>query len=428
MRGEFQVWKAKDGCENVMADILGTKRTSEEVIFINAKTCVRKYEVNQFAYAVKSQEVGIIDMEALDRLLEQVEKTKKPEVLDEYSEDISAKELSLKVSEVKDRIKNLISSYEEYSFAIQLVIIEQYRKMYIRKNNLVVRGVKHLYEMFIEMELSEGSCLKRYISGKLAELDVIELISKVSMNIEEMIEHSKLPVLNVQKGVTKCILNSKTTGILIHEIIGHLMESDNMVDRKYYELGEVINDNGVSVIDVATSLEGVTPPYQHIFDDVGNLARNVTLVKNGIIWDCLGDARIGRTGNFRVTKSGKLNVRMNNVVVLGHTNTPIITNMEGLSIRETGYAWVTKSGEFEIEVLEATIKMGGTKYKTPPLYIRGDAKAAFESMILLDNKKPRCDLTRCSKDGEDIIVGSGGVPSIVTVSIYEKSILYSLLG
>jgi TldD protein len=101
--------------------------------------------------------------------------------------------------------------------------------------------------------------------------------------------NDNLSLKNMPPGKYEAILDPQTTGALIHELLGHLLEADLLYDYPSYlenkvAIGKRISVDQLSVIDDPT-LEERAGSYT--YDDEGNRAKKVHLVTNGEITEML---------------------------------------------------------------------------------------------------------------------------------------------
>ncbi len=106
-------------------------------------------------------------------------------------------------------------------------------------------------------------------------------------------------------GEMPVILAAGTSGILLHEAIGHSLEADfNRDGKSVYadKLNERVADSAVSIVD-----QGTLPNERGAlnYDDEGNACGRTTLVDNGVLRSYLHDVESARQYGVTVTGSGR---------------------------------------------------------------------------------------------------------------------------
>lgn len=88
-----------------------------------------------------------------------------------------------------------------------------------------------------------------------------------------------------EAGFKECVLDSELAGILAHEAIGHTAEADFVLSGSAAAdyLGEEAASPLVTLVDFAHTANGRTCPVPVHVDDEGTEARDVTLIKNGVL-------------------------------------------------------------------------------------------------------------------------------------------------
>ncbi|MDG0874595.1 TldD/PmbA family protein [Paenibacillus thiaminolyticus] len=87
-------------------------------------------------------------------------------------------------------------------------------------------------------------------------------------------------------GNVTVVLDPQITGLFIHEVLGHLLEADNrrLGNRDWLEIGRRVAPDFITVVD-NPNLKGEYGSYK--IDDEGIQAREVHLLKNGVLYGML---------------------------------------------------------------------------------------------------------------------------------------------
>jgi len=106
-------------------------------------------------------------------------------------------------------------------------------------------------------------------------------------------------------GEMPVILSAGTSGVLLHEAVGHALEADfNRSGKSAYadRMGERVASAGVSIID-----QGDMPNERGAlnYDDEGNVCGRTTLVENGVLRSYLHDGLSARQYGVDATGSGR---------------------------------------------------------------------------------------------------------------------------
>lgn len=228
-----------------------------------------------------------------------------------------------------------------------------------------------------------------------------------------------VPVVPGNKDI---ILSCRMTGLLVHEAIGHTAEADNIYSGSVAGklLGKKICGEDINITDFANHYNGkelVVPIY---YDDEGNEARDVEIVKAGVFNDIMTDnytaEQFGRTpsGNARAAcYHDQPLVRMRNTAMLPGTKEidRIVESVEdGYFIVDGVSGQSDLSGTF-IMVPSAVyeIKNGKIGKAVEPCRITGNCFDVLKSVSDISN---RFDwyVGICAKEQE--VVVSSGAPDI----------------
>lgn len=216
-------------------------------------------------------------------------------------------------------------------------------------------------------------------------------------------------------GVMPVVLGSEAGGTMIHEAVGHGLESDLALQNlSVYsgKLGSVVASPLITVIDDATL------PYRRgsfFFDDEGTPAQKTVLVNDGVLksymYDRIGAMKAGcaSTGNGRRESYQHRPIpRMTNTMIAPGKDDPasIIKSLEtGLFVRKMGGGQVnTVNGDFVFEVTEGYLIEKG-KLGEP---VRGATLTGNGPEILMKIDMVGTDLGfgigTCGKDAQGVPV------------------------
>ena len=232
-------------------------------------------------------------------------------------------------------------------------------------------------------------------------------------------KQDSVPVVPGNKDI---ILSCRMTGLLVHEAIGHTAEADNIYSGSVAGklLGKKICGEDINITDFANHYDGkelVVPIY---YDDEGNEARDVEIVKAGVFNDIMTDSYTAK--QYNRTPSGNARaacyhdqplVRMRNTAMLPGTKEidRIVESVEdGYFIVDGVSGQSDLSGTF-IMVPSAVyeIKNGKIGKAVEPCRITGNCFDVLKSVSDISN---RFDwyVGICAKEQE--VVVSSGAPDI----------------
>lgn len=225
------------------------------------------------------------------------------------------------------------------------------------------------------------------------------------------------------------VLTDGTSGVLIHELIGHLLEGDvicsgrsPLVDRG----GEPIGPPTLSVTDDPTRFD---LPGAFSADDEGASARPIDLLREGVVRGLLCDrfsaealgaeAGRGRRASWTQTPVS----RMSNLIVTPGTESPDSLEHDvrhGLVVTRLGGASVDpKAGTVALRVEQGwELRHGRRRRALGPMHLGGDLFSILQSIDPTLGNDPTSDwrLGWCLKDGHPIPTGSLS-PSILVRSM-----------
>lgn len=211
------------------------------------------------------------------------------------------------------------------------------------------------------------------------------------------------------------VLAGEAGGTMVHEACGHGLEAD-LVQKEVSvyadQRGEEVASRAVTVVDDAT-LPGRYGSYA--FDDEGVAAREVTLIKDGVLTDYLYDILTSRKDGCPSNGHGRRESyqhkpipRMGNTFIAPGKDVPedIIRDVrDGLLVRKMGGGQVnTATGDFVFEVAEGYLITDG---EVGPL-VRGATLTGNGPEVLRKVERVGRDLGftigTCGKDGQGVPV------------------------
>ncbi len=233
----------------------------------------------------------------------------------------------------------------------------------------------------------------------------------------------KMDAVFAKPGTYDCILDSKLSGILSHEAIGHTTEADFVLNGSIAAdyLDKEVASPIVSLIDIAHTWNDKTCPIPVYIDDEGTKAEDCIIIDNGILRNYMNNKetaqRLGMrlTGNARgYSFSDEPLVRMRNTMIVPGNSK--LSDM--ISSIENGYYLVNPSNgqadatsEFMFGVtLGYEIKNGQIGKAIKETTISGVAFNMLKTISMISDDISWSNMGMCGKK-QMIPVGMGG-PSI----------------
>ncbi|MFR5713515.1 MAG: TldD/PmbA family protein [Clostridium sp.] len=229
------------------------------------------------------------------------------------------------------------------------------------------------HNQIITYPISLGSAINSNFLDDFKELIIKPIKRMIQVPVTETISASKYTV----------ILEPLVSGILIHEVLGHLLEADTFFENqnllRELKLGTKIASSGLTVIDDPT-VEGLRGSYY--FDDEGVESKKTILVENGYLKSYLHSKDSAKVMNAKLTGNARaLNyrffpiIRMSNIFVK-EGDMPFIEMIRkmknGLFIRGLKGANVNLK-KFTIVPLEAYVVNDGKIIgRCPDIYLKGE--------------------------------------------------------
>lgn len=216
------------------------------------------------------------------------------------------------------------------------------------------------------------------------------------------------------------VINKGWGGVLIHEAVGHGLESDfNRRGSSVYtgKIGQKVASESVTIIDDGTLPNGRGSLN---FDDEGTPAQKNILIENGILRNYLYDIYNSRLMNAALTGNGRREnftqlpmPRMTNTYIArgNDDSKDIIRSVKnGLFAQTLGGGQVDiTSGNFVFEVQEGYwIEDGEITYPVHGANLIGNGPEILNKVVAVGNDLAiETGLGTCGKEGQNIPVGVG---------------------
>jgi TldD protein len=229
-------------------------------------------------------------------------------------------------------------------------------------------------------------------------------------------------------GTMPVVVSCSAGGTMIHEAVGHGLESDHMLKgMSVYsnKLGKAVASNMINVSDDPT-LEHRRGSYS--FDDEGTRARRNLLIEEGILRSCMNDLKSALKSGTEPSGNGRRESythppvpRMSNTCILpGHTDPEEILRAtpEGMLVVKMGGGQVnTVTGDFVFEVSEGYMIRDGRKADP----VKGATLIGNGPKVLMDIDMVGSDwgfgIGTCGKEGQGVPVADAQptlrIPQIV---------------
>ena len=235
-----------------------------------------------------------------------------------------------------------------------------------------------------------------------------------------------------EAGVKEVILDSKISGILAHEAIGHTTEADfvksGSVARDY--LNKRVATELVNLVDFAAEYENKPCPVPIYIDDEGTKAEDVVIIQDGILKNYMHNKELALgfntkpTGNARAYAfSDEPLVRMRNTAFLPgeHTLEEMIASIEdGYYLIETNNGQADTTSEFMFGVTFGyEIKNGKLGRPIKETTISGVAFDVLKTVSMVSNEMYWAIGGMCGKK-QNIPVSFGGPAIKCQVNIGGK--------
>ena len=218
--------------------------------------------------------------------------------------------------------------------------------------------------------------------------------------IEKLYGHlmDKADGVYAEAGTKTVILGGMMGGMLAHEAVGHTVEADLVMGGSVAgpNLGKRVASDLVTLVDYAHTAFGKEAPLPVFLDDEGIVARDVTLIENGILKGYMNNretaVRFGMEpcGNARAWEfTDEPLIRMRNTAVLPGTSTleeMIASIDDGYYLIDSGNGQADLTGEFMFGVtLGYEIKNGKLGHALLDTTVSGIAFEMLKSVDMVSN-------------------------------------------
>ena len=224
-------------------------------------------------------------------------------------------------------------------------------------------------------------------------------------------------------GAREVVMDSKLAGILAHEAIGHTTEADLVLGGSVAAsfLGKQAASEIVTMVDFANTALGEDAPQPIFVDDEGTIARDVTIIEDGVLKAYMHNRETALyfghepTGNARAyLYSDEPLVRMRNTAILpgdDKLEDMIASIDDGYYLTQTGNGQADLTSEFMFSVnMGYEIKKGKLGRAIRDTTISGVAFDLLRTVSMLSDEMTWSSSGMCGKK-QPMPVGMGG-PSV----------------
>lgn len=218
------------------------------------------------------------------------------------------------ISPIFIKILNIIKSYVESLNNLKVTVIIQYtfdssKRYLLSKNNnmyenksIIIISMKYIMDNNVISVQSYTSTIIKFNLNKF-----IKFLKSEYSTIIELIQYKET---KTQYNINHLYFSPFSSSILVHEIFGHLFEIDNFENLRLNK-SEIKIPKFISVIDCPKiCLSGYC-----MFDDYGNKLSNLTVIKNGIILNLIGE-HLKNTNSTRIRAGESLCIpRCTNTII-----------------------------------------------------------------------------------------------------------------
>lgn len=235
----------------------------------------------------------------------------------------------------------------------------------------------------------------------------------------------KMRAIKAPVGEMPVVLGNGWTGILLHEAVGHALESDSVRKKtsSFCNLfGETVASKNITIVDDGT-IEHKRGSIN--IDDEGSASQRNVLIENGTLVGCMQDRQNAKLMNANITGNGRRESyetpplpRMTNTFMLPENNTfdEIVSSVKNGIFAKTfsdGQVDVA-SGKFVFSSSEAYLIENG-KITTPikGAMLIGDGPSILKKISMIGNDFALdTGVGTCGKDSQWVPVGVGQ-PSVL---------------
>jgi len=308
---------------------------------------------------------------------------------------------------------------------------EKMRTSHIKKTSIFYKdatGTKSIYNSkgaAIEEEIMHTCLTATAVAKKGDRIESATTRRYATGGYEHIKKTKDLPSLAVQRaldllkakqtkqGKYTAVFDPLLTGTLIHEILGHCAEADLILQKNSIlrnKLGSSVAPEDISVWDDPTI---PLAPVHYYYDDEGVAAKKKPIILNGVLaanlhsLDSASKIKNAYPGNARCEDySCSPLVRMSNTYVAGEGSD---LGRNGLILKGTlGGEVEPGSGQFFIRPEIGELQENGeVKERIKDIIVVGTILDTLQSIEGVGNDL-HIDSGTCQKEGQTIIIGSGG--------------------
>ncbi len=201
-----------------------------------------------------------------------------------------------------------------------------------------------------------------------------------------------------EAGIKKCILDSKISGMLAHEAIGHTVEADMVIAGSVAKdnLGKQVASPLITLTDFAHHAFSKLCPVPVFIDDEGTLCEDATIIKDGILVNYMNSKETAQILNMNLTGNARAYlfndeplVRMRNTAILPGNETlqQMISSIDdGYYLCQSSNGQADTNGEFMFSVTFGyEIKNGKLGKAIKDTTISGIAFELLKSVDMVSN-------------------------------------------
>ena len=187
--------------------------------------------------------------------------------------------------ETRQKDKRVIQVENQIIESFSEIIIVNSNNLHLKKYK---RNIRILSQVFVkENDITKSQTFTIATTGDYKILDKINLEDKINKNVDTAIK--KLSSKDFKGGMMPVVLNSGFGGVIMHEAVGHSLESASVKDKTSIvsdKQNKKIASSVVTLIDDATIKDEWGSYY---YDDEGNISEKKILIENGILKNYMVD-------------------------------------------------------------------------------------------------------------------------------------------
>lgn len=326
-------------------------------------------------------------------------------------------------------VTELARRYDKIA-SVTIMALDEYHDKYVQ-NSLGARAYNNICRAMAYVVLTAKDKddkpvkLMQVIGGKGSFGDLDLSMNSVESQLEDLYEHllAKREAVHAQGGLQRIVLAPELAGMLAHEAMGHPCEADLVLGGAATGdlRGQRIASDLITMVDFAHSYQGEELAVPVYADDEGTPARDVTLIRDGLLTDFMHNretaTRFGdqATGNARAyAPDDEPLIRMRNTAILPGTSKieDMIADTEhGYYLMKTGNGQADTTTEFMFGVnLGYEIRNGKLGRAIKDTTLSGSAIKMLQSVDAVSSDMHWDNSGYCGK--KQLMVVSMGGPAI----------------